>query len=87
MQAVLNQVVVKPCESDNVSAGGIIIPDSFKKRSSKATIVSVGRGTKKRPMIWSKGQVVHHVKDHGTEIIENGEKFYLMDMDAIIAYY
>ena len=33
MIALKNQVVVKPFEADNVSAGGIIVPDSFKKEA------------------------------------------------------
>ncbi|MCE9537883.1 MAG: co-chaperone GroES [Bacteroidetes bacterium] len=87
MQALLNQVILKSFEIEGVTSGGIILPDSIKRRSSKAEIISVGKGTKKRPMIWEKGQIVHHVKNHGTEVIDNGEKVYLMDMDAIIAYY
>lgn len=86
MIALKNQVVVKPFEADNVSAGGIIVPDSFKQRSNKALIVSAGRGTAKRPMLYKEGQVVYHVKNHGTEIEKNGEKHYIMDMDAILAY-
>lgn len=86
MKALKNQVIVKPFESENVSAGGIIVPDAFKQRSNKATVVSAGRGTKQRPMLYAEGQVVYHVKNHGTEIIKDGEKHYIMDMDAILAY-
>lgn len=86
MIALKNQVVVKPFQSDNVSAGGIIVPDSFKQRSNKALVVSAGRGTAKRPMLYEEGQTVYHVKGHGTEIEKKGEKYYIMDMDAILAY-
>ena len=37
-------------------------------------------------MLYKEGQVVYHVKNHGTEIEKNGEKHYIMDMDAILAY-
>lgn len=86
MRALKNQVIVKPFESESVSAGGIIVPDSFKERSNKAKVVSVGGGTKQRPMLYAEGQVVYHVKNYGTEIIKNGEKHYIMDMGAILAY-
>lgn len=86
MKAIRCQVIVKPFPSDEISAGGIVVPDSFKQRSNKATIVSVGNGVKDRPMKWKEGQVVYHVKNHGTEIQKDGEKYYIMDMDAILAY-
>lgn len=86
MRALKNQVIVKPFESESVSAGGIIVPDSFKERSNKAKVVSVGGGTKQRTMLYAEGQVVYHVKNYGTEIIKNGEKHYIMDMGAILAY-
>jgi len=86
MIALKNQVIVKPFMGDSISLGGIIVPDSFKKRSNKATVISVGNGTPKRPMLYKKGQVVYNVKDYGTEILKDGEKHYIMDMDAILAY-
>lgn len=86
MKAILNQLVLKPFPSDELSAGGIVVPDSFKERSSKAKVISAGRGTAKRPMLYKEGQTVYHVKGHGTEIEKDGEKYYIMDMDAILAY-
>lgn len=87
MRAILNQVILKPCEAKKVTEGGIILSEAHIQRSNKAVVVSAGNGTKKRPMIWEKGQTVYHVKGHGTEIEKDGEKFYIMDMDAIIAYH
>lgn len=86
MIALRNQVIVKPFQSDEISAGGIIVPDAFKQRSNKAKVISAGGGTKKRPMLYEEGQTVYHVKGHGTEIEKNGEKYYIMDIDAILAY-
>jgi chaperonin GroES len=86
MKAVLNQVILKPFLSDIVSLGGILVPESFKERSSKALVISAGNGTKKRPMLYKEGQTVYHVKGHGMEIEKEGEKYFIMDMDAILAY-
>lgn len=87
MRALLNQVIVKPFEKSMVTEGGIILSEAHTQRSNKGIVVSAGGGTKKRPMIWKEGQVVHHVKGHGFEVVDNGEKLYMMDMDAIIAHY
>lgn len=88
MQAVRNQVILKPMLVDEKSVGGIIVPESFKKTSNKMEVLSAGRGTKIRPMhdYIKKGTIVYRVKDYGTEIHENGEKLFIMDMDAILAY-
>ncbi len=85
MTPIRNQILVKPCESDSVSAGGIIVPDSYKAVSNKVNIVKVGNGTKDKPMRLKEGQVGHRVKDWGTEILIGNEKFFLMDADSIIA--
>jgi len=39
-----DRVVVKPIEADEVSAGGIVIPDSAKEKSTKGEVVAVGPG-------------------------------------------
>jgi len=39
-----DRVVVKPIEADEVSAGGIVIPDSAKEKSTQGEVVAVGPG-------------------------------------------
>ena len=39
-----DRVVVKPIEADEISAGGIVIPDSAKEKSTKGEIVAIGSG-------------------------------------------
>ena len=39
-----DRVVVKPIEADEISAGGIVIPDSAKEKSTKGEVVAVGPG-------------------------------------------
>jgi co-chaperonin GroES (HSP10) len=84
-QPIRNQIMVKAFPPDEMSAGGIIVADSFKKDSNRVTIVAVGNGTKKRPMNLKAGQIGYRVMDWGLPFEENGEKFYVMDADAIIA--
>ena len=85
MQPIKNNILVKPCESDSVSTGGIIVPDAYRAISNKVEIVKVGNGTKEKPMRLKEGQIGHRVKSWGTEILIDGEKYFLMDADSIIA--
>jgi chaperonin GroES len=83
-QPVGPRILVRPFPADEISEGGIIVPDSVKQRPNKATVVATGGGIKERPMRYKAGDVVFHVKDAGTEIIEDGVKYYLMmDTDVL----
>lgn len=85
MQPVRNNILVKPFPPDEVSEGGILVPESARKESCKMNVIAVGNGTKERKMIFKKGDVVYRVKDWGTPIDIEGERYYLMDQNAIIA--
>lgn len=85
IKPIRNQVLVKCFKGDEKSLGGIIVPEAFRKEANRVEIVEVGNGTEKRPMKLKKGSIGFRVKDWGTPIEENGEKYYLMDDKAIIA--
>lgn len=85
MKPIRNFVLVKPFPSDEISEGGIFVPESARQESNKVHIVAVGGGTPNRPMNLRAGQVGFRVKDWGTPVEINGEKHYLMDNSAIIA--
>ncbi|ARO68071.1 co-chaperone GroES [Xylella fastidiosa subsp. pauca] len=39
-----DRIVVKPIEADEVSPGGIVIPDSAKEKSTKGEVIAIGAG-------------------------------------------
>lgn len=86
IQPIINTVLIKPLPSENISAGGIVVPESFYVRNQKAEVVAVGKGCKKRPMIYKKGDLVYNIKDCGDEIEINGEKHYLIQDTYILMY-
>lgn len=85
MIPVRQNILVRPLESDNISDGGIIVPDSCKKDSNKVEVVAVGNGTKDKPMKRKIGEIGYRVKDCGTEILIDGVKHFLLDQSWIIA--
>ena len=78
-------VLVKPFPSDEQSLGGIIVPDSCKEISNKMEVVAVGEGLPNDPMRFHVGQTVFRVLNWGTEIEYNGQKFYLMSQNSLLA--
>ena len=85
IKPIRNQVLVKAFKEDEVSAGGIIVPESLRKHGCRVEIIDVGNGTKNRPMKFEKGQVGFRVKDWGVAVEDNGELYYLMEDKAILA--
>ena len=44
LKPLYDRVVIKPIEADEISSGGIIIPDNAKEKSTKGEVVAVGEG-------------------------------------------
>lgn len=86
MEMYNDNILVRPCPSDEMTTSGIIVPDSFMERSNKAVLVSVGHGTEKHPKTLNEGDTIFHVKGAGTELIINGEKLYYMKSWDVLAY-
>jgi len=82
---IRNQVLVKAIKEDEVSSGGIIVPDSYRKDGAKVEVMAVGNGTIKRPMTLTPGMIGFRVKEWGVPVEDNGEMYYLMDQEAILA--
>lgn len=81
MKLTGDNILFRPFESDKISDGGIIMPDSYIKESNKGEIVSVGNGVKDL----KEGQIAYRVKDWGTPLIENGVTYYIMKDKEILA--
>ena len=84
-----DRVVVKRVESEEKTAGGLIIPDSAKEKPAEGEIVSVGEGARKDsgeliPMGVKPGQKVLFGKWSGTEIKLDGEDLLIMKESDIM---
>jgi chaperonin GroES len=85
-----DRVIVKRVEEEEVTKGGIIIPDTAKEKPIEGKIVAVGKGKmtedgKKIPLEVKKGDRVLFGKYAGTEIQIDGEENLIMREDDIVA--
>ena len=85
MKPVRNYILTKPFPPDEVSEGGIFVPESARKESNKVTIVAVGRGSREKKMTLKPGQVVYRMKDWGIPVDVKGERHYILEDAAILA--
>ena len=84
-----DRVVVKRIESDEKTAGGIIIPDTAKEKPQTGEVVSVGPGGRDEagkliPIDVKKGDTVLFGKWSGTEVKIDGEELLIMKESDIM---
>jgi len=84
ISALQNYVIIKPCEAESISIGGIIIPDSVKERPNKGTVVSLGEDLKDKPV--KIGTLVYHVKGAGIEVEHNHEPYFIMRYSDLLCF-
>lgn len=80
IQPLADRVLVEPLKEDEVTKGGIIIPDTAKEKPQQGTIIAIGTGKlddngKKIPFNVKKGDKVLMPKYGGTEV-KLGDKTY-----------
>ena len=84
-----DRVVVRRVESDERTAGGIIIPDTAKEKPMEGEIIAVGAGNRDEsgklvPLDVKKGDRVLFAKWSGTEVKINGEELLIMKESDIL---
>ena len=84
-----DRVIVRRIESEQKTAGGIIIPDSAQEKPSEGEIVSVGTGTRAEdgtvtPLDVKAGDRVLFGKWSGTEVKLDGEDLLIMKESDIM---
>lgn len=78
-----DRVLVKPLPTEEVTRGGVILPDTVKEKPQEGEIVAVGSGKvlengEKVPMEVKVGDTVLYGKYSGTEIKLDGEEYLIV---------
>ncbi|MEM8978436.1 MAG: co-chaperone GroES [Pseudomonadota bacterium] len=84
-----DRVLVERTESEEKTAGGLIIPDSAKEKPAEGKIVAAGEGARKDsgeliPMAVSEGDKVLFGKWSGTEVTVDGKELLIMKESDIL---
>ena len=89
-KALGNRVVIEPTESDEqISAGGIYIPDTAKEKPQEGKIVAVGPGKlnedgSRTELEVSVGDIVVYSKYAGTEYKQGDTEYLIVREDDIL---
>jgi chaperonin GroES len=85
-----NRVVVEPIEQEEITSGGIVLPETAKEKPQKGTVIAVGPGErdddgKHVPLDVSEGNTVLFAKYSGTEIKIEGKKVLILRESDLLA--
>lgn len=85
-----NRLVVEPLEAEEVTAGGIVLPETAKEKPQKGVVLSMGPGErddkgKRIEMDVQTGDTVLYAKYAGTEIKVDGKKLLILKETDILA--
>ena len=85
-----SRVVIEPMEQEDVTLGGIVLPETAKEKPQKGKVLSVGPGDrdesgKRIQMDVNVNDVVLFAKYAGTEIKVDGKKLLILRESDILA--
>ena len=85
IKPLADRVLIKPAAAEEVTIGGIIIPDSAKEKPLKGEVIAAGKGTKDEEMVLKEGNTVLYGKYAGTELEVDGTKYLIMRQSDVLA--
>ncbi|MEL7645397.1 MAG: co-chaperone GroES [Anaerolineaceae bacterium] len=90
MKPLGSRLVVEPIEQDDVTPGGIVLPDTAKEKPQKGTVIAAGPGDRNEKgerisLDVKVGDQVLFAKYSGTEIKYEGKKLLILRESDILA--
>jgi chaperonin GroES len=85
-----NRLVVEPIEQEDVTAGGIVLPETAKEKPQKGTVLAVGPGDRndkgeRIPMDVSVKDTILFAKYSGNEIKLDAKKVIILRESDVLA--
>jgi chaperonin GroES len=85
-----DRILVKQSEAEEVTAGGIVLPDTAKEKPQRGKVVSVGPGKlldsgQRGEMALKKGDEVFYGKYAGTEVEMGGDEYVILRESDVLA--
>jgi len=84
MKPINDRVIVKPAAAEEMTKGGIIIPDTAKEKPQRGEVIAVGPGKDGNAMTVQTGDIVLYGKYAGQELNYEGTDYLIMREDDIL---
>ena len=90
LQPLGDRLIVEVLEEEEVTVGGIVLPDTAKEKPQRGTVLAVGPGKlndngQRTPLEVSEGAEVLYAKYAGTEVKIDGEALLIVSEKDILA--
>ncbi|MDE0804910.1 MAG: co-chaperone GroES [Acidimicrobiales bacterium] len=91
LQPLEDRLVVRPSESEETTASGLVIPDTAKEKPQQGEVLAVGPGKRSEttgeviPVDVAVGDTVVYSKYGGTEIASGGEDLLILNTRDVLA--
>ena len=90
LQPLHDRIVVEAAAKEEVSAGGIILPDSAQEKPQRGSVLAVGPGKMldsgtRAPVDVKVGDIVLYGKYSGTEVSVSGKDYVILRADDVLA--
>jgi len=91
LQPLEDRIVVRPGESEETTASGLVIPDTAKEKPQQGEVLAVGPGRRAEntgeliPLDIKAGETVVYSKYGGTEITIDGEDLLILTSRDVLA--
>jgi chaperonin GroES len=91
LQPLDDRIVVKPGESEETTASGLVIPDTAKEKPQQGEVLAVGPGKRSEttgeiiPLDIKVGDTVVYSKYGGTEITQGGDDLLILSARDVLA--
>ncbi len=85
-----DRILVKQCDAEEVTAGGIVLPDSAQEKPQRGTVVATGPGKQldsgeRATIALTAGDEIFYGKYAGTEIKINSDEYVILRESDVLA--
>jgi chaperonin GroES len=90
LRPLADRIIVKNTGAEDITRGGIVLPDSAQEKPTKGEVIAVGPGKllengQVAPMEVKPGDQVLYGKYGGTEVKVDGEEYVILRQDDVLA--
>ncbi|MCL4299941.1 MAG: co-chaperone GroES [Anaerolineae bacterium] len=85
-----DRLIVEPIEQEEMTASGIVLPETAKEKPMQGKVLAIGPGARKEDgsritMDVSQGDTVLYAKYAGTEVKMDGKKYLILKETDVLA--
>ncbi|PIW36670.1 MAG: co-chaperone GroES [Candidatus Kerfeldbacteria bacterium CG15_BIG_FIL_POST_REV_8_21_14_020_45_12] len=85
IQPLGDRVLIKILETEEITASGIVLPDSAKEKKAEGEVMGLGEGEKLAKLKLKVGDIVLYGKYSGDEVEIEKEDYKILKHDEVLA--